>query len=197
MIRLINIDKKNYKNILKLDPGSDNKQYIDDISECILEYLFYRKSVVKAINLNNITIGFVMIEDKHNNKWIRQLLIDKKFQNQGYGTIALKLIIRYIQKKYYSKKIFLSTNNSKAVSLYIKFGFYKIEDDNLTKYYKEKYSEDIYNLDLTKFDYAKIDLHKNEHSKNQHRDNQSIEIDTSKIEFTRNGRNIKMNVVQL
>ena len=65
MIRLINIDKKNYQDIISLDPGEVNQKFIDNISECILEYLYLRKSVIKAIYLDETPIGFVMIEDKY------------------------------------------------------------------------------------------------------------------------------------
>ena len=152
MIRLINIDKKNYQNIISLDPGEIDKKYVDNIADCILEYLYLRKSIIKAIYLDDTPIGFVMIEDKHNNKWIRQFLIDKKYQNKGFGQIALKLILRYIQKKYQSKNVYLSTNNELAIYIYLKFGFNET-NDKLNDYYKTHFSETVYSIDLSKFNF--------------------------------------------
>ena len=152
MIRLINIDKKNYQNIISLDLGDENIKYVNNISECILEYLYFRKSVIKAIYLDNTSIGFVMIEDKYNTKWITQFLIDKKFQNQGYDSVILKLILRYIQKKYHTKYVYLSIGNLLASNLYLKFGFYQVKD-KLSEYYNKNYNKTVYCINLTKFDF--------------------------------------------
>lgn len=152
MIRLINIDKKNYLSIINLNPGEENKEYIDDISECILKHLFYRKSVIKGIYLNETPIGFVMIYNKYNNKWISEFMIDQEYQRKGYGKIALKLIIRYIEKKYFSSKIYLSTNNNLAERLYLKFGFIKL-DDSFSDIYKSQTGEDVFVLNLKDMNY--------------------------------------------
>jgi RimJ/RimL family protein N-acetyltransferase len=93
-----------------------------------------------------------MIEDKHNNKWIRQFLIDKNYQNKGFGQIALKLILRYIQKKYQTKNVYLSTNNELATYIYLKFGFNETKD-KLNDYYKTHFNKTVYSIDLSKFNF--------------------------------------------
>lgn len=82
------------------------------------------------IEIDDRIIGFTMfafdeeIESPDYRYWLWQLMIDKKFQGQGYGNTAMFLIIDYFwQEKI--RYITLSTKpgNTGAIQLYKKHGF--------------------------------------------------------------------------
>ena len=54
-----------------------------------------------------------------------RFMIDRKYQDKGYGTQALSLIVEEIKNKYSCNEIYLSTEpeNVKAKHVYEKFGF--------------------------------------------------------------------------
>lgn len=67
---------------------------------------------------------------------ILQFVIDKKYQNMGYGTYFLKKIIKILQNLKVVEEVFLDVreNNDRAIHLYRKFGFNEI--GKKPEYYK-------------------------------------------------------------
>ena len=74
-------------------------------------------------------VGYVMViydyDDETYNIW--HMMIDEKYQNNGYGTRALELCIDYIKSKPFGKSndIILTCNieNYNAIHIYKKLGF--------------------------------------------------------------------------
>lgn len=89
------------------------------------------------ICLGNVVIGYTAlvfdeeILEPQKRYWLWQLMIDENYQNKGYATEALKLIINYFKKQEVSV-ITLSTkpNNTTALHLYQKAGFKKTGETN-------------------------------------------------------------------
>ena len=135
------ITKENYLNIIKLDVNKNQTNFVASNLESLKDYKDAIDRGLKAkplgIYLNDKLIGFIMIGfDKLSNTdpniasgnySIWRFMIDKHYQNKGYGTEALKQIINKIKILPNSKNkyIFLSyeKENITARSLYYKLGF--------------------------------------------------------------------------
>jgi len=57
--------------------------------------------------------------------WIERFMIDKAYQNKGYGKESLKRFLDFFRKKYGNIEVRIGTapENSAAISLYEKVGF--------------------------------------------------------------------------
>ena len=83
-----------------------------------------------AIYIDQRLVGFTMFafdegcEDPGGRYWLWRFMIDKNMQGKGFGSAALKEIIRYF-KEHGADSIRLSTkeSNVRALSLYHRFGF--------------------------------------------------------------------------
>lgn len=83
-----------------------------------------------AVCIDGRVVGFAMFafdtgnEDPADRYWLWRFMIGAEHQGKGYGTAALKEIIRYFRKQG-ADQITLSTKpgNAAALALYHKFGF--------------------------------------------------------------------------
>ncbi|MDT2683089.1 GNAT family N-acetyltransferase [Enterococcus gallinarum] len=98
------------------------------------------------ICLNNEVIGYAALvfdqsipndEDRY---WLWQFTIDKSYQNKGYGTKALEIIVEQFRSKSVPV-ITLSTksDNDNALRLYKKFGFTLTGETNGDEVILKKY----------------------------------------------------------
>lgn len=125
------IDHSNVDECIALSVTAEQAQYIASNKKSLTE-ANENSAVARpfAIYVNNKMVGFTMFafdeacEDPSGRYWLWRFMIDKKLQNRGYGHAALKSIICYF-KEHGADSIRLSTkeSNSKAISLYRKFGW--------------------------------------------------------------------------
>ena len=83
--------------------------------------------VVKAIEHEGKLIGFTMFgwcEEEQFYELCR-LMIDFRYQNRGYGTQAIKMILEEMKSRFGCKEVYLSTGpgNVRAKHVYEKVGF--------------------------------------------------------------------------
>ena len=88
----------------------------------------YPEAIPLAIYNDDIAVGFIMygIEPRDNYEyWIDRLMIDEKHQKNGYGKIAMKIIIDKIKRDKTHNRIKLSTNTENIIGrkFYKKLGF--------------------------------------------------------------------------
>lgn len=94
-----------------------------------------------AICADGELVGFAMFAfeldspDPDDRYWLWRFMIDQNFQGRGYGSAALEKIIGYFRNQG-ADHILLSTeeNNTRALSLYHKYGFRKtgaMNDDEI------------------------------------------------------------------
>ena len=88
----------------------------------------YPEAIPLAVYNDDIAVGFIMygIEPRDNNEyWIDRLMIDEKHQKNGYGKIAMEIIIDKIKQDKTHNRIKLSTNpeNITGRKFYKKLGF--------------------------------------------------------------------------
>ena len=132
-LELRTIDDTNKDAVELLEVSDDQKQYIATnkdslITACKEEHREVARPF--AIYADHRIIGFTMFafdltsRDPNDRYWLWRFMIDKNFQGNGYGSIALEKIIDYF-KRHGADHILLSTkeSNTSALSLYHKYQF--------------------------------------------------------------------------
>ena len=97
--------------------------------------------IVKAIEHEGELIGFTMFGwcEEEGFYELCRLMIDIRYQNRGYGTQALRMILDEMKSRFGCKEIFLSTGpgNVRAKHVYEKVGFRSehrmLDDEELYK----------------------------------------------------------------
>ena len=128
---LIVLSDDNIKQCLELKVASNQSQYISS-NEDSLKAAEDSKDVARpfVICCDGKTVGFTVLvfdedyEDTNDRYWLWKLMIDEGSQGKGYGTAALREIIRYFIE-HGANNIRLSTKetNTNALSMYRKAGF--------------------------------------------------------------------------
>jgi diamine N-acetyltransferase len=129
---LVDITKDNWKKVIFLTTNTENRhtlseEFVASNAYSILESFYEDQWNIKAIQHEGKLIGFTMygLCEERNFYELCRFMIDRKYQDKGYGTQALSLIVEEIKNKYSCNEIYLSTEpeNVKAKHVYEKFGF--------------------------------------------------------------------------
>ena len=125
------MSENNLKQCFKLKVTGNQKQYIAS-NEDSWKAAKENEKVARpfALYCDGKMVGLTMFafdedyEDPDDRYWLWRLMIDESLQGKGYGTAALKVIIRYF-KDHGANNIRLSTkeSNTSALSMYRKAGF--------------------------------------------------------------------------
>ncbi|MBQ1877426.1 MAG: GNAT family N-acetyltransferase [Erysipelotrichaceae bacterium] len=130
-IELLELTEERRKPCFELQVSSEQRQYIAE-NEASWKEAGENGKVARPFVIygDGTMIGFAMFafdedyEDPFDRYWLWRFMIDERFQGKGYGTAALREIIRYF-KDHGANNIRLSTkqSNVRALSLYRKAGF--------------------------------------------------------------------------
>ncbi|MGL6106086.1 GNAT family N-acetyltransferase [Romboutsia sp.] len=135
------IDESNFIECFNLKLGEGQDKFVSHpIRSLAQAYVYNNQCTPFAIYKENIMVGYVMViydyDDETYNIW--HMMIDEKYQNNGYGTRALELCIEYIKSKPFGKSndIILTCNieNYNAIHIYKKIGFKEtgdVDDDEI------------------------------------------------------------------
>lgn len=125
------IDNVNIEECIALSVTEEQAQYIAPNQDSLKD-ANDNPAVARpfAIYVANRMVGFTMFafdedyEDPGDRYWLWRFMIDKDLQGRGYGRAALKAIIDYFKEQGVGYiKLSTKESNSKAISLYRKFGF--------------------------------------------------------------------------
>lgn len=121
---------------------SINEEIFYDVSKClevITKSYQYCKNNTRVIGITNDNqfIGIAIIEESENDSNccdLHEFYVDKHYQNQGWGTKALKLIISQLQDegKYHLMKVGIKKSNILALKVLCKIGFQNIGFNDTT-----------------------------------------------------------------
>ena len=129
-LKLRKIDESNFIECFNLSLGEGQDRFVSHpIRSLAQAYVYYNQCTPFGIYSNDTIVGYVMViydyDEETYNIW--HMMIDEKYQNNGYGTRALELCIDYIKSKPFGKSndIILTCNmeNSPAIHIYKKLGF--------------------------------------------------------------------------
>lgn len=130
MIILKEVNESNWYEISKLQTTEKQKKYVSSSLGIMARAYAMRecRAKVYAIAHNDIYVGIAMVRDMNEEPVcyeLQQFFIDFRYQNLGYGTKALKLIIEELEKerKYNNIEVCVKMEDVGAFHLYQKIGF--------------------------------------------------------------------------
>jgi len=126
MVELKEITKENFWDVISLKIGKD-QNFVASNAVSIAQSKVDSSMIPLAIYNDHNLVGFLMygIDLDDNNYWIIRLMVDEKYQRNGYGKMAMEIIIDKIKRDTSHNKIVISTNpkNIIGLNLYKKLGF--------------------------------------------------------------------------
>lgn len=140
-LKLKIIDESNFVECFNLKLGKDQDKFVSHpIRSLAQAYVYYNQCTPFGIYKENIMVGYVMViydyDEEMYNIW--HMMIDEKYQNNGYGTKALELCLEYIRSKPFGESndivLTCSIENDHGIHIYNKLGFTEIgkcEDDEI------------------------------------------------------------------
>lgn len=152
MVKLEYVNEENWIAVVNLSVTKEQERFLDTPVGIIARGYIYRScnARVFAIYDDRKVIGVSMVKDMNEEPAcydLQQFMIDKNFQNKGYGTKALNLICSHLQEegKYRCVEVCVKMNDSQALHVYKKVGFVDtgyIDDDapdsyNLMYYFEK------------------------------------------------------------
>lgn len=132
MITLKDVNKQNWIDIVRLSSAEDQQNRVFEktiASNCLslAQASIEENWTVKAVYLNDKPIGFTMYgySDELSGYEICRIMIDYKFQGNGYGKQALLLVIKEMVNQFHCDEIFITfvPENEIAKQLYRSVGF--------------------------------------------------------------------------
>ncbi|MFF3102188.1 GNAT family N-acetyltransferase [Viridibacillus arvi] len=131
-MKLIEIDKSNWLNVVFLTTNKESmptlcEEFVASNALSIVQAQFEKTWITKAIEMDGQLIGFTMygFSEEQNFFELCRIMIDRKFQGNGYGPKAILLVVEEMKKLEGCNEIYLSTepNNERGKRIYEKLGF--------------------------------------------------------------------------
>lgn len=128
MIKLEEIKADNLEAVLKLKVSKEQENFVSTTAYSLAQAYVYRENAYPfAIYADDTLVGFIMFGfyELRNQYTLWKFLIDEKYQNKGYGKMALALGIEYMKKQYDIKEMYtgVAIDNDVAERLYHSVGF--------------------------------------------------------------------------
>ena len=128
MVELREIIRDNLEDVLNLKISEQQEQFVSTTAHSLAQAYVYKETAFPfAIYADETLVGFIMLGyyEERNQYTLWKFLIDKQYQNKGYGREALKLGITYLKDRYGAKEIYVgvSPENMMAKHLYSSVGF--------------------------------------------------------------------------
>ncbi|WP_028562695.1 GNAT family N-acetyltransferase [Paenibacillus pinihumi] len=132
MITLREINKHNWETCIQLQVEPGQEAYIASNLYSIAQAQFLDGFVTKGIYKEDQMIGFAMygLDADDGNYWVYRFMIDRRFQKQGFGQLAMQQVIEDIRSKADRTDVILlgyDPGNRQARALYAKAGFIEEE----------------------------------------------------------------------
>lgn len=130
MIKLIEIDENNWLNAARISVKEEQKNFLDNSIGILARGYVYRNCNAKVIGIteDEKVIGLALVRDFTEEPVgydLQQFMIDKNYQNKGYGTQALKLILERLKEegRYNRVEVCVNKADKQALKVYEKVGF--------------------------------------------------------------------------
>ena len=127
IVTLQEVTQENLDEILNLKVTCQQVKFVASNAVSIAQAYFYPNAWFRAIYADKQPIGFVMLEqDRINSSYfLWRLMIDARFQRQGFGKQAVNLVLEYAKKLPQAKVLLTSCGggNGSPKKFYEKIGF--------------------------------------------------------------------------
>lgn len=138
------IDKSNYWDCITLTIADEQKGFVADNKQSLVEAAYEDGLYTLGIYLEETMIGFILYDyDETFPGWsMSRFMIGKQFQGKGYGTQAAIEFFEYFKSRHNANKLYISVSfeNMLARNMYSSIGFTEIKEVEYTflgKHYKE------------------------------------------------------------
>ena len=138
MIELCPITKENLEEVLSLSVFEHQESFVSSTASSLAQaYVYHKTAFPFAVYADGIIVGFIMMgyyeAKKQYTLW--KFLIDKRWQDKGYGREALKQGIKYLVDRFGVSEIYtgVALGNETAKHLYSSIGFKEtgLVEDNM------------------------------------------------------------------
>ena len=130
MIRLIEIDEYNWLDFRRLSVGKDQRGFLDSAVGILARGYVYRNSRARVLGIEDDgeAVGLLLVKDLDDEPAcydLQQLMIDARFQGEGCGTAALRLLLSQLraERKYDCVEVCVRKTDAAALRVYEKLGF--------------------------------------------------------------------------
>lgn len=124
--KMVKLNKKNFWGALDLSVEDEQNKYVLNAKSSVAMGLFNKTQKVFVQMEGDIAVGLLVlnIDKKKNIYYIEIIIIDKKYQNKGFGKLMVKWAVEYL-KEAGAKKLSIGVDreNIAAKKVYINAGF--------------------------------------------------------------------------
>ena len=137
MVSLRPIDDSNREAVKALRVAPAQEQFVSDVADSLLEAAAEPdgRALYWAVYSDATPVGFVMISDDVGSSdyiphYLWKLMIDARYQRQGYGTAALDLVVNYFRGRSGVEVLSTSAGQGEGspVTFYERYGFERTGD---------------------------------------------------------------------
>ena len=136
MINFRNVTEENFSAIINMK-HPEGESFVASNCYSLAQAWLYREDgdiFPFAIYCDDTPVGFIMLEEdtEESKLWLWRILISAEYIGMGYGTEAIRLLARYVQKSGKYNALYLDCNekNTIAMHVYQKIGFQFTGDRN-------------------------------------------------------------------
>ena len=130
MIRLSEIDEASFFAARALSVAPEQRGFLDNAVGILARGYLYRRENARvwAVEADGEVVGLALVKDVDEEPAcydLQQFMIDRRFQNRGYGTQALRLILDRLsaERRYGCVEVCVKRDDLPALRLYEKAGF--------------------------------------------------------------------------
>ena len=130
MVKLFDVDEQNWLDVISLGVTEEQKKFLAEPIGIVARGYVYRACNAKVCGICNggHVIGVALVRNMDEEPAcyeLQQFMIDQRFQNKGYGTEALRLILSVLSKerKYSRVEVCVNKDDAAALWVYKKVGF--------------------------------------------------------------------------
>ena len=128
MVELREITEDNFDEVIELRVSENQEGFVSSVVYSLAQAWVYKETAYPfAIYADEVPVGFVMLGyyKSRNQYTLWKFLIDKHYQNRGYGKEALRLAIKYLVETFGVSEIYtgVALGNAVAKKLYNSIGF--------------------------------------------------------------------------
>ncbi|WP_010651888.1 GNAT family N-acetyltransferase [Oceanobacillus massiliensis] len=127
-VEIVELNAENWYECCELEVSEEQREYIEPNAISIAQSKFEPTLKPYAIYAEEKVVGFLMynsVQEELGGYWVYRIMVDKKYQGNGIGKAATKLMIEEMEKLSDAKKVVVGYHpeNLGAHNLYASLGF--------------------------------------------------------------------------